>query len=325
MQTYAVAFWNVENLFDVAGAPERPDWLAQRLRNELEGWTEDVLAKKIAQLARIIMDLNDGQGPDLLGVCEVENRSVLERLAGALAPLGRPYAVAHADTSDGRGIDVAFIYDQSRLTAGEQFSYVVLKRAATRDLFQVNFTTEAGRELIAIGNHWPSRSGGVYESEPYRILAAETLSYWLSRIQEIKGEEAAVLVMGDFNDEPNDRSLTEYALSSRSLVKVLRARTPRLFNLMWPPMGERLGTYYYNFFPNVLDQFLVSRGLVQPEPAPPLRVASGSARIVMPPPMVSGGLYPDPLRFGRPSSPTTYNPGGYSDHYPISLTLEEDA
>ena len=323
MQTYFVAFWNVENLFDVAGAPERPAWLAERLRNELEGWTEDVLEQKIGQLAQIIMGLNDGRGPDLLGVCEVENRAVLDRLARALAPLGRPYAVAHADTSDGRGIDVAFIYDQDRFTAGAQFSYVVLKRTATRDLFQVNFTTRAGRELIAIGNHWPSRSGGVYESEPYRILAAETLSYWLSRIEEIKGEGAAILVMGDFNDEPFSRALTEYALSSRSLVKVLRARTPRLFNLMWPPMGRRLGTYYYNFFPNVLDQLLVSRGLVETDAAPPLCVVADSARIEMPAPMVSGGLYPDPLRFGRPSSPTTFNPDGYSDHYPISVWLAE--
>lgn len=323
MQTYFVAFWNVENLFDVADAPERPDWLAQRLRNELEGWTSDVLDRKIGQLAQVIMSLNGGRGPDLLGVCEVENRPVLDRLAEALAPLGRPYAVAHADTSDGRGIDVAFLYDQDRFTAGEQFSYAVLKRTATRDLFQVNFTTQQGRELIVIGNHWPSRSGGVYESEPYRILAAETLSYWLSRIEEIKGEDAAILVMGDFNDEPFDRALTGYALSTRSLVKVLRARTPRLFNLMWPPMGQRLGSYYYNFFPLVFDQFLASRGLAKTDGAPPLRVVPDSPQIEMPAPMVSGGLYPDPIRFGRPSSPTTYNPDGFSDHYPISVLLEE--
>ena len=323
METYFIAFWNVENLFDVAGSPDRPDWLAQRLRNELEGWTDEVLQQKIEQLAQVIIGLNEGQGPDLLGVCEVENRPVLDRLAQALATSGRPYAVAHADTSDGRGIDVAFLYDSDRFTTGEQFSYVVLKRTATRDLFQVNFATQGGRELIVIGNHWPSRSGGVYETEPYRILAAETLSYWLSRIEEIKGEDAAILVMGDFNDEPHDRSLTEYALSTRSLVKVLRSRSPRLLNLMWPPMGRRLGSYYYNYFPLVFDQFLASRGLVEPEGAPPLRIVPDSARIEMPALMDSGGLYPDPIRFGRPSSPSTYNPDGFSDHYPVSVLVEE--
>ena len=319
METYFISWWNVENLFDVAGSAVRPDWLAQRLRSELEGWTDDVLQQKIDQLARIIIGLNDGQGPDLLGVCEVENRPVLERLVQALAGLGRRYAVEHHDTSDQRGIDVAFLYDADRFLAGRQFSYVVLKRTATRDLFQVNFTTQHGREIILIGNHWPSRSGGVYESEPYRILAAETLSYWLERIYEIKGEDVGVLVMGDFNDEPFDRSLTGYALSTRSRTKVLRARAPRLFNLMWPPMGQALGTYYYNHFPLVFDQFLASDSLI--ESAPPLRLVPGSTRIEQPAPMVSGGVYPDPIRFGRPSS--HFNPDGFSDHYPISVLVEE--
>jgi hypothetical protein len=57
--------------------------------------------------------MNGERGPDLLGLCEIENRRVLELLATALAPLGRRYDVAHADTKDGRGIDVAFLYDRA--------------------------------------------------------------------------------------------------------------------------------------------------------------------------------------------------------------------
>ncbi len=95
--------------------------------------------------------------------------------------------------------------------------------------------------LVLVGNHWPARLGGQYKSEPYRIMAAETLSYWHERIKEYKGDKVPIVVMGDFNDEPYNRSLREYALSTQSRAKVLRSRSPRLFNLMWPLMGQALG------------------------------------------------------------------------------------
>jgi endonuclease/exonuclease/phosphatase family metal-dependent hydrolase len=65
--------------------------------------------------------------------------------------------------------------------------------------------------------------------EPYRILAAETLAYWHERIMDIKGADMPVLAMGDFNDEPFSRSLTEYALSTTQAAKLLNARSPRFF------------------------------------------------------------------------------------------------
>ena len=113
---------------------------------------------------------------------------------------------------------------------------------------------------MAIGNHWPSRLGGEYETAPYRIMAAETMAYWHQHIQEIKGTYAAVMAMGDFNDEPHSRSLMDYALSTRSRQKVTRSTSaPRMFNLMWPLMGDDLASRYFGNFPNMLDQFLVSR------------------------------------------------------------------
>jgi endonuclease/exonuclease/phosphatase family metal-dependent hydrolase len=321
MPSYYVAFWNVENLFDVDGSPDRPEWLQRALARELAGWNAEVLALKIEQLARIIRQMNGGAGPDVLGVCEVENEHVLRQLIEALALTTRDYDVAHADTSDERGIDVAFLFDRRKFEKREQFSQVILKRNATRDLFQVTLGIEAsGRELILIGNHWPARSAGVYESEPYRILAAETLSYWHERIMAIKGANMPVLAMGDFNDEPFSRSLTEYALSSIQAAKVLNARSPRFFNLMWPLHGQRLGTHYFDNFANLLDQFLVSRPLL--ERAAPLRVDVASARIEAFPEMVGRGDYPAPRRFGRPSS--GFDPTGFSDHYPIAVMLHEN-
>ncbi|MEM7234343.1 MAG: endonuclease/exonuclease/phosphatase family protein [Planctomycetota bacterium] len=314
MTDYYVAWWNVENLFDTSTSPARPDWLQRKLRSELRGWTEQILRRKISQLSTVIQSMNGGVGPDLLGVCEVENQSVLERLRDSLAPLGRNYGIAHHDNSDQRGIDVAFIYDADLLTWEAQFDYVVLKRAATRDLFQVNFRTNHGRLLMAIGNHWPSRSGGELESEPYRILAAETLSYWLSRIQDIHGRNANVIVMGDLNDEPNDRSVTDYALSTMARGKVTRARNPRLYNLMWPLLGQRDASYYYSSAPIMLDQFLASRGLART--TGDLRVLDDQVEILRFP----GGAR-TPTRFGRPSG--GLNRDGFSDHFPIAVTLRE--
>lgn len=319
---YSVTWWNLENLFDTEDSATRPEWLQRSLRRELRGWTDAVLDQKIGRLVEVVRQLNGGTGPDLLGVCEVENRAVLDRLVAALAPVGRRYRVAHADTKDKRGIDVAFLYDASRFETrpGETFSHHVLKRTATRDIFQVNLYTPDGRLLIAIGNHWPARMGGVYETEPYRIIAAETLAYWMERITEIQGRHAAVLVLGDFNDEPFSRSLADYALSSPSRAKVLNARTPRLLNLSWASMGRGEGTHYYDNVAGTLDQVLVSRGLV---------TGRGGFRLAAPPAeavrvevfdgMARTGDYPGPRRFGRPAS--AFDPTGYSDHFPVSVDL----
>lgn len=320
MNTYALAWWNLENLFDVVDAPGRSEKLQRTLAGELKDWTEDILSQKITQLARIIRQFNQGNGPDLLGVCEVESRPVLQRLVEALAIPGREYLVVHHDTSDARGIDVAFIYDRHKLLAGDQFAHTIQKRSATRDLFQVNFQTQAGRLLVAIGNHWPSRTSGAYETEPYRMMAGETLSYFCHRIEQVHGDGTPVVIMGDFNDEPSSRSLTDYALSERNRTRVVYATSPRLLNLMWPLMGQGVGTHWYDNTPAILDQFLVNGGALKSKSK--IKPLEDSVRIESFPEMTSGGRYPAPIRFGRPST-HSLNRQGFSDHFPITLHLQE--
>ena len=283
-------------------------------------------------------------------------------------------------------IDVAFLVDTAKLDVVETFAQFIVKRSATRDLFQVNLKTKpAGRDLIVVGNHWPSRSGGQYESAPYRMLAGETLAFWHQRMKEEKGKNVAIIAMGDFNDEPFDRSLTNYSRSFRSKAKVSpasggqyesapyrmlagetlafwhqrmkeekgknvaiiamgdfndepfdrsltnysrsfrskakvrNARTPTFYNLMWPPIGERTGSHYFNNRPNMLDQFMVSRGMILNNA--PLKVVDGSVKIEAFPEMVNPGQYPRPVRFGRPFKAGKQDPSftgtGYSDHFPI--------
>lgn len=313
------AFWNVENLFDVVGSDRRSDKLGRTLRGELGGWSADLLDRKVHQLARVVAQMNGSRGPDLLCVAEVENAHVLALLCRALEPLGRDYRIAHEESSDGRGIDVGFIYDAGTFEAREQFSHVVVKRLATREIFQLNLVVrgvESEPLLVVVGNHWPARSGGTYASEPYRIVAAETLAYFHERIQEIHGPEVAVLALGDFNDEPFSRSLVDHALSESQATRVEMARTARLWNLMWPLLGYSAGTYYFQNRPLVLDQFLVSRGLVSG--ASGLTVLPETVEIVSPPETIADGTYPVPRRFGRGNS---CDPDGYSDHFPIGLTL----
>ncbi len=321
MNEYYIAWWNLENLFDVEDSPQRPDWLQSTLKNELKGWTQAVLDTKLDQLAKIILQFNNGHGPDILGVAEVENEAVMGQLKARLQPLGRNYQVAYHDTSDKRGIDVAFIYDSDLFTFEMQFFHVILKRTATRDLFQVNFHTSTGRDFIVVGNHWPSRSGGQYESEPYRILAGETLSYWHERILEEKGKDVAVLFMGDFNDEPFNRSLTDYLLSTNSFNRAKNASNPYAYNLMWSLLGQAIGSLYYNNFPNLLDQFLVGGGFLDEDA--PIQVKAGSVNVERFPEMTKPGDYPSPIKFGRPSSASDFNPNGFSDHFPISVVLTE--
>ncbi|MGE5239252.1 MAG: endonuclease/exonuclease/phosphatase family protein, partial [Chloroflexota bacterium] len=256
-----IAFWNLENLFDVVDSPRRTDKLQRALEGELTGWTQAVLDKKVSQLASIIGQMNGGQGPDLLGVCEIENEYVVGLLAAALAPV-RHYSIVHFDTNDERGIDVAFLYDPGIYTAAEKFSHFVVKRTATRDILQVNFRTAGGKLLVAICNHWPSRTAGQYESEPFRMIAGETLAYFHERIREVQGNDVAVIAMGDFNDEPFNRSLEEYAQCEHDSLKVSNAQGPVFYNLMWPMLAKGAGTHYYDNTANVLDQFLVSKGIV---------------------------------------------------------------
>jgi hypothetical protein len=333
LSEYCISWWNLENLFDTEDSPNRSDKLSRVLKNELKGWNEEILKAKINQLSKIISKFNNGGGPDILGICEIENRSVVERLVNNLNNNpSRNYQIVHADTKDQRGIDIAFLYDKNKLeveknteTGGELvFSHFIVKRTATRDMLQVNFKTNSSKRLVLIGNHWPSRSGGQYESEPYRIVAGETLSYFHQRIleenqAEVEGEgNTAILVMGDFNDEPFNRSITDYSLSTTSILKVKESVTPRLYNLMWSIMAKGLGTFYFNNFPNLLDQFMISKGIVMQDE---FRVRENSTEIISYPEMVKG-QYKYPIKFGRPSD-NSLNENGFSDHLPISLLLEE--
>ena len=323
--TYYVTWWNLENLFDEENAPaeRRTDKVARAIAKDIAGWTPQRRDRKIAQLASVIAQLNGASGPDLLGVCEVENRFVLDLLANAVHVLlpGRSYSVVHANTDDDRGIDVAFLYDPNLFTvpAGETFFHVVMRRNATREIVQVNFKTHRARTWSIFGNHWPSRSGGQFESAGYRHIAGETLSYFHQRVREVHGDTTPVLAMGDFNDEPFDSSLVTHALSTRQRAKVVEADIPRFWNLMWTAIGKSDGSFYYNNQPNMLDQFLVNKNMAAQ--ASPIRALPDTIEILRFPGTFSTGKYPYPKPFGGMGKQVDED--GFSDHFPIGMRVTE--
>ena len=174
------------------------------------------------------------------------------------------------------------------------------------------------------GNHWPSRSGGRWESAGYRGIAGETLGLFHERVLEVHGPTTPVLAMGDFNDEPFDTSLVTHAGSTRQHDKVVNARSPLLWNLMWPVMGtgheaEADGTFYFDNEPNLLDQLLINKHMATN--TGPIRARADTVEIIRFSGMASTGDYPKPIPFGGMGKPI--NADGFSDHFPIALQIDE--
>ena len=340
MNNHFVAFWNLENLFAPEDFLDREHWIAKSMAYELDGWTQELFDTKIDQLASIIRQMNNSNGPDILGVCEVENAFVLQQLTARLNGLinTRNYTIVHADsTHDQRGIDTAFIYDSLKYTfdLNAIFSYLVMRRTGTRNITQVTFTTQAGNDLIALCNHWPSRSGGTYESRGYRMTARETLSYWHQRIWEIRGSDIPIIAMGDFNDDPFDEAVQFHGRATRERGDVERSRTAvRFYNLAWRYMDQLVqdqkghpkrlhGTLYFDGNGNVFDQILVSKGLLSDNK--PMMVLEETAKIEAFPEMVDHKVAYGPIRFGLPKGNAAKNvdTSGFSDHFPVSVIIQE--
>ena len=131
---FFIGSWNLENLFDTKDDPSvKGD--EEYTPESAKHWTKERLDIKLKNLAKIISKMNDGKGPDVLGVCEVENRQVVEMLVEQLKSLGRKYEIIHKDSPSERGIDCAIIYDSSVFTLVEpQFHHVDADN--TRDIVE---------------------------------------------------------------------------------------------------------------------------------------------------------------------------------------------
>ncbi len=346
MTDHLVAFWNVENLFGPENHPHRIPWVTKDVGSDLNGWTPVLYQRKLAQLARIIRQMKDGAGPDILGVCEVEDEYVLADLVASLAPLlpNRNYGVVHA-TADlsFRGIDTALLYDMNRFNVDFSFvfNHFVMRRTGTRDILQATFRSIAsGKELVVMANHWPSRHGGsgAESSSGFRATAGETLSYWHKRTFEEapQRKRTSILALGDMNDDPWDRSLTINARATRERGDVERATSERFYNFTWEYLttsvtdvngGERTleGTLYFKNNGKLFDQILANRPLLDSKTCD-FKVINGSAGIIAFPEMVSHRKGEGAIRFGLPKGNMSKNVNmdGFSDHFPVGIFVQEE-
>jgi predicted extracellular nuclease len=318
-----VAWFNVENLYESERYRGRDLRLRQRLGGELAGWTSALVREKVARVAGVIASMFDGRGPDVIALAEVENDAVLKRLVTQLAGLGQRFEIVHHDSADARGIDLAFLYRKSRLTPVSTRAYVVQRRNPTRDIFSVQFKTRGGAEFYMVANHWPARESGQYDTEPFRIMCGEAASvvveniYW--REQQAHGARAvpSIVMVGDFNDTPWNRSLIEYLLASGQRERVLAARNRMLFNLCWSLLDQPYpGTYVFDSAWLMVDQALVNAPLL--DATRPLHLVEGSLQVHRHPDALLNGR---PRRFGRPAAGLDRK--GVSDHLPLTLELQE--
>ncbi len=313
---FHVANWNVENLYDTIDDPDNPYDDEFLPNNPTTRWTRARFETKLDNLARVISDMNHGEGPDLLGVQEVENRYVLEELAKRLP--AKPYGIVHYDSPDPRGIDVALLYNQDLFTLRHSMPHIVrLKwRRETRDILQATFQDPRGKLLHVFVNHWPSRGAGTAESDPDRFAAARVLQRAIDYIQQ-RDSAAHLLILGDFNDEPSSRSI-------RAVLDVVPYpsrsgyRPAKLYNLASAKSAQGWGTYFHSFRGRtdwrMYDQIIASGALLD---GARIEYDDDSLWISQPEFMTENRGH----RKGAPVPSFVrqeFYRGGYSDHFPIA-------
>ncbi len=210
MQT--VAFYNIENLFDLRDSRFTHD--NDFLPESTKRWTPKRYKNKLRKLGFAISNIGreeTGKHPAIVGLAEVENAKVLEDLLDSKHLDDCDYDYVHFDSLDERGIDVAMLYDPNMFEVlhTETFSIPLTDNDGspdyTRDILLVGGNLDS-ETVYFIVNHWSSRREGQKETEFKRLAASEKVSEIISSLTQ-EDENVKIMVMGDFNDTPQNESL----------------------------------------------------------------------------------------------------------------------
>lgn len=327
-QVFGVAFYNLENLFDTinnngtydleyspAGAKK---WNGLKYRNKIEN-----LARAIASFTTPTTP----NGPAFIGVSEIENRSVLEDLVKAvddrLRSEGRqPWnlRIVHHDSPDRRGVDVGALYNE------RYFKFINVSNTTltipdnpnfrTRD--QMCVTGRMGSDTVSIiVNHWPSRLGGQEQSSYLREAAAGLCKHIADSIWSLRPNEG-VIVMGDLNDDPFDKSCAKVLGASK---KEKGVAPHGFFNPFWSLLDKGIGTLAYNSAWNLFDQIIVSGTLLEQN--------TGADTLHFTRAMVNNFDFLKDTEGTRQGYPRrTFASGmylnGFSDHFPTEILLRRE-
>ena len=313
-QQFRVLEYNVENLFDCQNDSLKND--EEFLPTSPRSWTYARFQDKVNKISKVILAASGEQVPDLVGLCEVENEYCVQQLVGHSPLKDAGYRYAMTDSPDQRGIDVVLLYQPATFRhLGTQIIRIdskKLDRRPTRDILHVSGRVVSGDTLDVFVCHMPSRSGGEAKSEPYRLFTAKYLREAADSVMAER-QHPNVIIMGDFNDYPTNRSITEVVGAVKPGKKVEKTR---LYNLM---DGKEGGTYRYRGEWGILDQMIVNGYMLKGNKR--IKVNYKDAGIITYPFLLEeddryGGDIPSRTYWGK-----KYH-GGYSDHLPVLLKLK---
>jgi exonuclease III len=255
----------------------------------------------------------------VIGFCEIENRFVLNKLIYETPLKSFDYEIIHADSPDRRGIDVAFLYRQSRF---EPLYYYPIPihfpdnpGSKTRDILYVKGILNKADTVHFFVNHWPSRYGGYEDSKPRRLFVASVLRNIVDSILSVN-HHPNIIIMGDFNDEPWDESIRDVLKAKTDTTSLNADEMIALMGLFKKNMS--IGTNKFQAEWSVIDQFIVSGNLLSGGSS--LRVSNQGAKIYD----KSFLLEKDETHLGMKLNRTFVGPvyhGGFSDHLPVYLDL----
>lgn len=319
-QESCFVFYNVENLFDPADDPDADD--SEFTPDGDKHWNYDRYMAKIDHIARVLVGIGQWQLPGIVGLCEVENRGVLQELAGHRLLREFDYKILHMDSPDRRGIDVALLYKPGIFdpvaTQWLRMRFMSDTSLRSRDILYAKGLMFGADTIHIFINHWPSRYGGAEASMPKRFETAWKLRQVTDSVFG-RDHNSNILIAGDFNDSPADPSVLN--VLGAQMLKDGHQKGPGLYNLMTAFHDDKaVGTLKYKADWDVFDQIIVSAGL-----------AGGKSGIFM----KDGAKIYDPeflleedeRYLGMKPFRTYAGPnylGGFSDHLPVYLLLYKE-
>jgi len=309
---YTIAFYNLENLFDIYDDPNTlDDDFTPEGRNK---WNDKRYTRKIKKLGSVISQIGieeSGIPPVIVGVAEIENLKVVTDLINSKDLEMYNYGIVQYDSPDERGIDVALLYQKEHfeLLDSEAFPLLLFDEEGERDysrdilLVKGNLKSELTYFIV---NHWPSRRKGTEETEIKRIKAANLVHEIISKI---KGEttDAKIIIVGDFNDNPNSPSIKQH-LVSEDLYNPFESIYDK---------GEGSATHDRTWY--LFDQIIVSKNFFDLE----------NNTLVFKRAEIFDEHFLKSWKGKRRGSPfRTYigkwHQGGFSDHFPVYITLQKN-
>ncbi|MBS1686253.1 MAG: endonuclease/exonuclease/phosphatase family protein [Bacteroidetes bacterium] len=312
-RTARIIFYNTENLFDTIDDPRTQD--EEFLPSAKGHWTSERYDIKLDHIAKVLAAMLDKDQPLVIGLAEVENRQVVCDLIARPALKKFSLGVIEHDSPDPRGIDVALIYNKKLVTI-QDTAFLTVRlpdlEKGTRDIVYVKAEV-GGKAMHFFVDHWPSRRDGPAASQVRRYAAAMVLRRKINEIEHAD-PHAAIVVMGDLNDNPIDSSVS-FILGAQELIE--HPQTLALYDLMLKPYKAGQYSLKYKDENDVFDQFIVTGSLLDGVSTP--QVTTPEGRILRQDWM----LFKHP-KYGPMPNRTYSGPiwhGGYSDHLPVYIDV----